>query len=182
MKKPIKRGALILSPEGDKVWIAFQYERLVGLCFNYGLIGHEARECHHPLSNTEEEKPYGEWLRAGSRGVKDPRGKKQASPPQRKAEKANERVRDQPQPPQDQQMAEANGTEAVRGTVTREELIVTDSTKKGVTASAENHNSVDHTLNYSDMVMGNAEGEHETEILGGSLVIVPVTCLEKNNE
>ena len=62
LKKPIKRGALVLSPKGDKVWIAFQYERLVGLCFNYGLIGHEARDCHHPISSTEEDKPYGEWL------------------------------------------------------------------------------------------------------------------------
>ena len=79
-------------------------------------------------------------------------------------------------------MAEAYSIDAVRGTITGEELIVTDSTKKGVTASVENHNSVDHALNYSDMVMGNAEGEHETEILGGSLVTVLITYLEKNNE
>ena len=108
LKKPIKRGALVLSPKGDKVWIAFQYERLVGLCFNYGLIGHEARDCHHPISSTEEDKPYGEWLRAGSRVAKGPRGKKQASPPQCNTKRAKDQARDQPQPPREQQMGETN--------------------------------------------------------------------------
>ena len=46
----------------------------------------------------------------------------------------------------------------------------------------ENHNSVNHALKYSDMVTDNAEGEQETEILGGRLVTVPGTYLEKNNE
>ena len=33
LDKPIRRGAPVLSPEGVRVQIAFQYERLVGLCF-----------------------------------------------------------------------------------------------------------------------------------------------------
>ncbi|KAK7860216.1 hypothetical protein CFP56_042125 [Quercus suber] len=45
--KPIQRGAPVLSPEGDQVWVAFQYERLLGLCFHCGLLGHESKsQCH----------------------------------------------------------------------------------------------------------------------------------------
>ena len=33
LDKPIPRGAPIFSSKGDKVWVAFQYECLVGLCF-----------------------------------------------------------------------------------------------------------------------------------------------------
>ncbi|KAK9997821.1 hypothetical protein SO802_017424 [Lithocarpus litseifolius] len=62
--KPIRRGAPVLSPEGDQVWVAFQYERLLGLCFQCGLLGHEAKSCTiRPREG--EETPYGEWLRAG---------------------------------------------------------------------------------------------------------------------
>ncbi|XP_075643181.1 uncharacterized protein At4g02000-like [Castanea sativa] len=45
LDKPIQRGALVLSPEGVRVQIAFQYERLVGLCFSCGKLRHEAKEC-----------------------------------------------------------------------------------------------------------------------------------------
>lgn len=31
LDKLLRRGAPILSPEGDKIWVAFQYEHLVGL-------------------------------------------------------------------------------------------------------------------------------------------------------
>uniref|UniRef100_A0A7N2RF99 DUF4283 domain-containing protein n=1 Tax=Quercus lobata TaxID=97700 RepID=A0A7N2RF99_QUELO len=44
--KPIQRGAPVLSPEGDQVWVAFQYERLLGLCFHCGLLGHESKVVH----------------------------------------------------------------------------------------------------------------------------------------
>ena len=45
LEKPLRRGGVVASPEGDKVCIGFKYERLVGLCFKCGWIGHEARYC-----------------------------------------------------------------------------------------------------------------------------------------
>nr|POE75663.1 hypothetical protein CFP56_74929 [Quercus suber] len=43
LDKSIRRGAPVLNPEGDTMWVAFQYERLLGLCFRCGLLGHEAK-------------------------------------------------------------------------------------------------------------------------------------------
>ncbi|KAL0007688.1 hypothetical protein SO802_009190 [Lithocarpus litseifolius] len=64
LDKPIRGGAPVLSPEGDKVWVAFKYERLSGLCFHCGLLGHEAKACEFTKLKVWEESPYGEWLRA----------------------------------------------------------------------------------------------------------------------
>ena len=66
LKKLLRRGGIIASLEGDKVCIGFKYERLVGLCFKCGRIGHEARECSFHV-NHQHEYPYGEWLKASFR-------------------------------------------------------------------------------------------------------------------
>ena len=86
LSKPLRRGAPILSPDGDTVWVAFQYERLQGLCFNCGILGHELKTCTRPISMVGEERQYGEWLRAGFRRQKDVRGRKTTSPPPRSME------------------------------------------------------------------------------------------------
>lgn len=65
LSKPLCRGAPVRSPEGDKVWVAFKYERLQGLCFNCGLLGHEVKTYTSPLLMGSAGKLYGEWLRAG---------------------------------------------------------------------------------------------------------------------
>ena len=62
LDKPIHRGAPVLNPEGDTVWVAFQYERLLGLCFQCGLLGHEAKVCSTSVVTEGEELPYGDWL------------------------------------------------------------------------------------------------------------------------
>ena len=71
LDKPIRRGAPVLSPEGDKVRVAFQYERLCGLCFHCGLLGHEAKACKTTKLKVGEESPYGKWLRATEDVVED---------------------------------------------------------------------------------------------------------------
>ena len=67
LDRPLWRGGLIVSLEGDAAKVVFRYEHLVGWCFACGRIGHEIKEC--TLSNKEDknDKPYGEWLKAGTR-------------------------------------------------------------------------------------------------------------------
>ena len=48
--------------------VAFRYERLVGWCFNCGLIGHELKECQSPINIEDGSRPYREWLRARTKG------------------------------------------------------------------------------------------------------------------
>ena len=38
LHKPIRRGGHVLNPEGDQVRVGFQYERMVGLCYQCGFI------------------------------------------------------------------------------------------------------------------------------------------------
>ena len=48
LDKPLRRGGVVVSIEGDKVCIGFKYERLVGLCYQCGQIDHEVKECSVP--------------------------------------------------------------------------------------------------------------------------------------
>ncbi|XP_075633807.1 uncharacterized protein LOC142606325 [Castanea sativa] len=67
LNKPLRRGGPVSSPEGEISRVAFRYERLVGWCFNCGRIGHEHSDCALPVSIENGGRPYGEWLKAGSR-------------------------------------------------------------------------------------------------------------------
>ena len=44
LDKPLRRRGVVASPEGDKICIGFKYDRLVGLCYQCGRIGHESRD------------------------------------------------------------------------------------------------------------------------------------------
>ena len=45
LDKPLRQGGVVASPKRDKVCIGFKNERLVGLCYQCGWIGHEVRDC-----------------------------------------------------------------------------------------------------------------------------------------
>ncbi|XP_075674929.1 uncharacterized protein At4g02000-like [Castanea sativa] len=67
LDKPLRRGGPVVNPEGDEVRVAFRYERLARWCFNYGRIGHDHKECPSTDLTEDGEKPYREWLKAGTR-------------------------------------------------------------------------------------------------------------------
>ena len=67
LNKPLRQGSLVISSEGDKALVAFKYERLVGLCYRCGMLGHEEKYCIVPLETAKREHPYGEWMKAGYR-------------------------------------------------------------------------------------------------------------------
>ena len=81
LDKPVCRRALVLNPEGDTVWVAFQYERLLGLCFRCGLLGHEAKVCSGLSVRKGEELPYEDWLQAEGRRLREQPRKEAPSPP-----------------------------------------------------------------------------------------------------
>ena len=90
LDKPIQRGAPVISLEGDKVWVAFQYERLLRLCFNCGLLGDEAKVCKSAGYREGGESPYGDWLRAGFRKPRVTTWHQTPSPPRRNMDEADD--------------------------------------------------------------------------------------------
>lgn len=86
LEKPLRRGGPGVSPEGDEARVAFRYERLVGWCFAYGRVGHDVKECRSASEEERRVKPYGEWLKAGTRGKPDTPRSNQKIPDQRRRE------------------------------------------------------------------------------------------------
>ena len=66
----------MISPEGDKALVAFKYKRLVGLCYRYGMLGHEEKFCIVPSEMAERENLYEEWMKAGYRGSQGNMGRR----------------------------------------------------------------------------------------------------------
>ncbi|KAK7821923.1 uncharacterized protein CFP56_037224 [Quercus suber] len=76
LDKPIRRGA--------PIWVAFQYEYLLGLCFNCGFLGHKAKACTKDKLRDGKNSTYGDWLRVGYRKLNDNNNiNKPSSPPWR---------------------------------------------------------------------------------------------------
>ena len=65
MDKPIHRGSKVEGSEGDIVWIAFKYERLIGPFLNCGRLGHEVKHCGEPKDEDGNGNQYGDWLKRG---------------------------------------------------------------------------------------------------------------------
>ncbi|XP_050255244.1 uncharacterized protein At4g02000-like [Quercus robur] len=81
---PLRRGDPVISSEGDRVWIAFKYERINGLCFSCGRLGHEMKTCCYLNPETMgDETPYGEWMKAGGRRRAKDEDHLASSPPRR---------------------------------------------------------------------------------------------------
>ena len=61
----------MISSKRDRVWVGLKYERIVGLCYSCGRLGHEmkARTHRRPSDNAaaNAETPYREWLKIGGR-------------------------------------------------------------------------------------------------------------------
>lgn len=86
LDKPIRRGSKIQVPEGDTVWIAFKYERLIGLCFNCGKLGHKVKYCGNPKDVEGNGNQHGDWLKEGHRKQKNGESQYHYSPPRWNAE------------------------------------------------------------------------------------------------
>ena len=95
LDKPLRRGSKIKGPDGEVVWVAFKYERLINFCFRCGVLGHESKICKKPIGTDEQENQYGEWLKAGYRRMEEksrnmnqshPRGRGKAPTQQEQSE------------------------------------------------------------------------------------------------
>ena len=67
LDKLLRKGGQVVSLKGDRVRLAYKYERPIGLCFQCGRVGHKANRCPYPYKGTTKNRPYREWLRAGNR-------------------------------------------------------------------------------------------------------------------
>ena len=56
-----------MNPEGDSFVVAFKHERLVGICFTCGCLGHEMKHCIVQQPFGEHECLYGYWMKAGGK-------------------------------------------------------------------------------------------------------------------
>ena len=160
LTKPLRRGAPIVSPEGDEVRVAFKYERLVGLCYNCGMLGHEIRECSKEKSMEGGELPYGEWMRAGNRRKIDGAGRKPSSPPCRR-ETQIDRSRARGPPHLEPKQGVNSGVNAQYG----------QPKNQGI--------ETEMTVNAETVVINTVEAENNSsiinpEILGINLISVPI--------
>ena len=76
LNKPLRWESLVISPEGDKSLVAFKYDRLVGLCYRCGTLGHGEKFCKVPSEMVEGGNPYGEWMKVGYRGSQGNMGRR----------------------------------------------------------------------------------------------------------
>ena len=105
----------MVNLEGDKTWVAFRYERIMGLCYSCGRLGHDMSLCPHRCSsmNLDEpiDNPYSEWMKAGGwHGTDGPRDQGRNSPQQRKEDNDGESTRKPPVHISPTSLAESDNT------------------------------------------------------------------------
>lgn len=70
--RPLCRGRRVSFEEGSERWVSFQYERLPNICFWYGMLSHDDKECDIWLKSkgslTADQQQFGNWLRANPLG------------------------------------------------------------------------------------------------------------------
>lgn len=59
---PMVPGLFLKRPNQKPTWISFKYEKLPKICYNYGLLNHETKNCTVHLGVNQ--KSYGNWIRA----------------------------------------------------------------------------------------------------------------------
>uniref|UniRef100_A0A2N9FF77 Zinc knuckle CX2CX4HX4C domain-containing protein n=1 Tax=Fagus sylvatica TaxID=28930 RepID=A0A2N9FF77_FAGSY len=68
-KDPGGRGGFVTSPERERYWVDYRYERLPHFCFACGCLGHDMRWCKVNRERVESgTASYGEWLKATFNG------------------------------------------------------------------------------------------------------------------
>ncbi|XP_075640643.1 uncharacterized protein LOC142612431 [Castanea sativa] len=84
LNQPLRRRGPVVCPKGERAWVEFRYERIDGLCFSCGRLGHETKTCTltTPCA-TDGEQPYGDWLKAGGRRRLAGADRRSKSPPTR---------------------------------------------------------------------------------------------------
>lgn len=164
----------MLSSEGFKVRRAFQYERLLGLCCNYGMLGHEAKDYLNPISTEVGEKQYGDWLRARSRKLDKSRGKKFGAQTGSRDETADQ-AREPTKTPRYHGESSSNDNPANLGTVMDKEKRQALTTKLD---AEDNSISMKHTPHKYEMQMDVPE-IMQLDSFGRKLISVPVTFMEE---
>ena len=68
ISKPLCRGRKISWDQNSEGWVAFQYERLLNICYWCELVSHDDKDCVLWLSSrgtlTVDEQQFGPWIRA----------------------------------------------------------------------------------------------------------------------
>ncbi len=65
----LRRGGFVTSPERERCWVDYRYERLPHFCFACGCLGHDMRWCKVNRERVESgTASYGEWLKATFNG------------------------------------------------------------------------------------------------------------------
>ncbi|XP_031112051.1 uncharacterized protein LOC116016023 [Ipomoea triloba] len=80
--KPLKKQMKLKKDNGSWAFIDFRYERLPTFCFRCGLIGHGDRFCPKIAQgyDPKAKKPYGAWMRAGTRRTMPTSGQRWIAP------------------------------------------------------------------------------------------------------